>query len=88
MNCLFFEVSAKTEENIKKLLYSSIIELPMFEKYRKNKVEDLIFELEQNNNDSKLNASGLLDSGRINNELNISSDRESVLGSTKNKCNC
>ncbi len=93
MNCLFFEVSAKTEENIKKMLYTSIIELPMFDKYRHLKVEDLIEELENSNNnnavnDSKLNNSGMLESSRNNNELNINSDRDIKSDKKREKCKC
>jgi len=95
MNCLFFEVSAKTEENIKKMLYTSIIELPIFDKYRNNKIEDLIDELENSNNanntlnDSKLNNSGMLESSRNNNnELNINSDRDINSNRRREKCKC
>lgn len=95
MNCLFFEVSAKTEENVKKMLYTSIIELPMFDKYRNSKVEDLIEELENSNNinnllnDSKLNNSGMLESSRNNNnELNINSDRDMKITKKREKCKC
>lgn len=94
MNCLFFEVSAKTEENVKKMLYTSIIQLPMFDKYRNMKVEDLMEELENNNNgnalnDSKLNNSGMLESSRNNNnELNINSDRDMKSNKKREKCKC
>ena len=56
MNCFFFEVSAKTEDNIKKMLYTSIVELPVFDKYRTLKVQDLIEELENNNNELNINS--------------------------------
>ena len=94
MNCLFFEVSAKTEDNVKKMLYTSIVELPMFDKYRNLKVEDLIEELENCNNsnalnDSKLNNSGMLESSRNNNnELNINSDRDMKTAKKREKCKC
>ena len=92
MKCLYFEVSAKTDENVKKMLYSSLVELPFFDKYRKNKVEDLLEELENNNNqtsmnNSGLNNSGMLESGRNNNILNINSSREADL-TKKEKCKC
>lgn len=68
----------------------------MFEKYRNNKIDDLIEELENSNNnnnsfiDSKLNNSGMLESSRNNNlELKINSDRESVINhNKKEKCKC
>ena len=45
--CLFFEISAKSQENIKNMLYSSIVELPMFSKIKQNypNKENLIREL-------------------------------------------
>jgi len=94
MNCFFFEVSAKTEDNIKKMLYTSIVELPVFDKYRTLKVQDLIEELENCNNnkwlnDSKLNNSGILESSRNNNnELNINSDRDIKTLKKREKCKC
>jgi hypothetical protein len=94
MNCFFFEVSAKTEDNIKKMLYTSIVELPMFDKYRTLKVQDLIEELENCNNnnslnDSKLNNSGILESSRNNNnELNINSDRDIKTLKKHEICKC
>lgn len=73
------------------MLYSSIVELPFFDKYRKNN-EDLIEELENNNNqtlnNSGLNNSGMLESSRNNNNiLNINSDRE-IDTNKKEKCKC
>ena len=75
------------------MLYTSIIELPMFDKYRHLKVEDLIEELENSNNnnavnDSKLNNSGMLESSRNNNELNINSDRDIKSDKKREKCKC
>ena len=77
------------------MLYTSIIELPMFDKYRNLKVEDLIEELENSNNnnntlnDSKLNNSGMLESSRNNNnELNINSDRDIKAKQKREKCKC
>jgi hypothetical protein len=34
---LFFEISAKTNENVKTLFYSVVAELPFFEQYNNNK---------------------------------------------------
>lgn len=74
------------------MLYSSLVELPFFDKYRKNNVEDLLEELENNNNtcmnNSGLNNSGMLESSRNNNNiLNINSDRE-MEPRKKEKCKC
>ena len=41
---LFFEISAKTGDNVKKMFYSVIAELPFFEEFNTNKVK-LINEL-------------------------------------------
>lgn len=94
-NCLYFEVSAKTDENVKKMLYSSLVELPFFDKYRKNNknLNELLEELEHNNaqtclDNSGLNNSGMLESSRNNNNiLNINSPRENE-EEKKKKCNC
>lgn len=51
--CLFFEVSAKTNENIKKMFYSVVVELPYFTGLKLNKMK-LINDLENENNESKL----------------------------------
>jgi hypothetical protein len=74
------------------MLYSSLVELPFFDKYRKDNIEDLLEELENNNNtclnNSGLNNSGMLESSRNNNNiLNINSDREMEL-TKKEKCKC
>jgi hypothetical protein len=41
---MFFEISAKTGENVRKMFYSVIAELPFFEEYNTNKAK-LISEL-------------------------------------------
>jgi hypothetical protein len=96
-NCAYFEVSAKTDENIKKMLYSSLVELPFFDKYKKdNNIDDLIEELDNDNNNnvcmnnSGLNNSGMLESSRNNNNiLNINSDRDDSNNLNKReKCKC
>ena len=74
------------------MLYSSLVELPFFDKYRKGNDVDLLEELENNNNqtlnNSGLNNSGMLESSRNNNNiLNINSDRE-VEPNKKEKCKC
>jgi hypothetical protein len=45
---MFFETSAKTNENIRKMFYSAIAELSFFEQFNKNK-DSLIDELEEEN---------------------------------------
>jgi|LauGreDrversion4_2_1035121.scaffolds.fasta_scaffold1602742_1 hypothetical protein len=86
----YFEVSAKTGENMKKMVYSSIAELPFFENL---KIEDVITELEQENsqqnkdtNSSQLGIgqnSSILDSSRGTMQFN-----RSEIIQKKNKCNC
>lgn len=46
---LFFEVSAKNGENVNKMMYSCIAELPFFEQYQSGNKEDLVKELEGGN---------------------------------------
>ena len=46
---LFFEVSAKNGENVNKMMYSCIAELPFFEQYESGNKEDLVKELEGGN---------------------------------------
>ena len=47
---MFFEVSAKNGENINKMMYSCIAELPFFEQFQIDNKEQLIKELEGGNN--------------------------------------
>ncbi len=65
---MFFEVSAKDDSNIQKMLFHSIAELPFFDAFKTDRMSDLIGELELENNDTKLNMSGI-DSAR--NEIQI-----------------
>ena len=46
---LFFEVSAKNGENVNKMMYSSIAELPFFEQFQAGNKDDLVKELEGGN---------------------------------------
>jgi GTPase SAR1 family protein len=46
---VFYEVSARTGENVNKMMYSCIAELPFFEQYQTGTKESLINELEANN---------------------------------------
>ena len=52
----FFEVSAKTSENINKMLYTAIAELPFFEQYQIKNKNELIEELEKINKDKNDNS--------------------------------
>lgn len=53
---LFFEVSAKNGENVNKMMYSSIAELPFFEQFQAGNKDDLIKELEGGNNKKSQNS--------------------------------
>ena len=53
---MFFEVSAKSGENINKMMYSCIAELPFFEQFQIDNKEQLIKELEGGNNKKEQNS--------------------------------
>lgn len=53
---LFFEVSAKNGENVNKMMYSCIAELPFFEQFQGGNKDDLIKELEGGNNKKSQNS--------------------------------
>ena len=53
---LFFEVSAKNGENINKMMYSCIAELPFFEQFQIDNKEQLIKELEGGNHKKEQNS--------------------------------
>jgi GTPase SAR1 family protein len=52
----FFEVSAKNGENVNKMMYSCIAELPFFEQFQIDNKEQLIKELEGGNNKKEQNS--------------------------------
>ena len=54
--CFFFEVSAKNGENINKMMYSCIAELPFFEQFQFENKEQLIKDLEGGNNKKEQNS--------------------------------
>lgn len=88
-NCLFFEVSAKEETNVQKMLYFSIAELPFFEPFKTERVSDLVGELEQENNETKLSmSSNIIDSMRndltVKNSMKMTPDRPYK----KQNCKC
>ena len=53
---MFFEASAKTGENINRMMYSCIAELPFFEQFQVSNKEQLIKELEGGNNKKEQNS--------------------------------
>ena len=53
---LFFEVSAKNGENINKMMYSCIAELPFFEQFQGDNKDNLVKELEGGNNKRSQNS--------------------------------
>jgi GTPase SAR1 family protein len=53
---MFFEVSAKNGENINKMMYSCIAELPFFEQFQIGNKEQLIKELEGGNHKKEQNS--------------------------------
>ena len=53
---LFFEVSAKNGDNINKMMYSCIDELPFFEQFQIENKEQLIKDLEGGNNKKEQNS--------------------------------
>ena len=53
---LFFEVSAKNGENVNKMMYSCIAELPFFEQFQLENKDQLIKELEGGNNKKEQNS--------------------------------
>ena len=53
---MFFEVSAKNGENVNKMMYSCIAELPFFEQFQIDNKEQLIKELEGGNNKKEQNS--------------------------------
>jgi GTPase SAR1 family protein len=87
-NCMFFEVSAKTDTNIQKMLFHSIAELPFFDAFKSDRRSDLVGELEMENNDTKLNMSGL---DSVRNEIQIKNAIEKSNKATpmkKKNCSC
>lgn len=94
---MYFEVSAKTQENIKKMVYTSVAELPIFDQYKTNHkldISNLIQELEQQN-EAKLNMSSSVNDTSVRaNDLKLSYDnieaKKNVEKSLdyKKKCNC
>ena len=80
----YFEMSAKTGDNMKNMIYNSIYELPFFDQYRL-KDEDIIGELELENNGAEKNGNNLsiLDSSRGTIQIN-----RSEIKTKGNNCKC
>jgi len=95
--CLHFEISAKSQDGIKKMLYSSIVELPMFAKIKEkySNKEILVKEMEEQN-EEKVGNSTLNDSTFRAPDLKLSFATESnndnstrdVKFPQKKKCDC
>lgn len=98
----FFEISAKEETNLQKMLYSSVAELPFFQSFSSERTtkEEIINDLVVENNESSANPRILTDSQNSKN-LNVqgfvpdstianqSSVGEGAEGKkNKKKCNC
>ena len=88
-NIPFFEVSAKTDENIKNMFYHMVVELPTFAENNNNK-ENLIKELLQEN--GVVNAQEGINPGVAQpqtNTINIGGSEKPVEKSNKKKgCHC
>ena len=85
---LYFEISAKSEDNMKKAFYSSIVELSFFEMYQDINKEKIIKELEsenENNKDSNKNKDTLFKNETNENKINIIGEKPTK---NSNKCKC
>jgi Ras-related protein Rab-6A len=85
-NMLYFEISAKTGENMKKMIFGSISSLPFFQQYKLSN-DELLKELEGENCDSARSNnkdSSFLDSSRTG----ISIKGNEIYLKNSNKCKC
>ena len=88
-NIFYFEISAKTGENITKLIYTSVAELPFFEQFKVSHEDVQIFnELENENSEKNTGSSGannlsILDSSRGTIHIN-----RSEIVEKKRDCKC
>lgn len=84
-NIPYFEVSAKTNEGLKKMFYSVIAELSVFDDGEDK--QTLIKELEkENENESKDDAVDTASNRNQQGELNVQGAKKSE--NKKSKCNC
>lgn len=81
-------MSARNDSNVQKMLYSSVAELPFFESFKTEQAVDLVGELEMENNDTKLNASSMIDSSRNDIQIKNASILENGKNNIKSKCKC
>ena len=85
---LYFETSAKTGENVNRMLYTCIVELPFFQQFEnldKNKaIEDLML-IYNKINTSVLNVPNQNKDDKVNNdrEMNVNKDQLQVRGMSK-----
>ena len=82
----FFEVSAKTNENIKLMFYTVIANLPTFAEESKNK-ESLIKELQEENGVVNIQEGSNMPNNNQGN-ININGKTKSVIQKKKNGCGC
>ncbi len=88
---MYFEISAKNEDNIKKAFYSSIAELNFFDMNPNYNKEKLIKELEIENENNKDNDKNnfLFKKENHENQININNNGDTKSNTKKsNKKNC
>ena len=81
---MFFETSAKTNENIRKSFYSALAELPFFEQFNMNK-NKLIDELEEEN---EVKVTGPTLKEPATNNINVRDVQEKTQINKKSRCKC
>ncbi len=80
---MFFETSAKTNENIRQAFYSALAELPFFEQFSMNK-NKLIDELEEEN---EVKVTGPTIKEPAVNHINVKGVTENNIGK-RSRCKC
>ena len=86
-NMAFFEVSAKTNQNIKNTFYTVVADLPTFAENGVNKenlIKELIIENGVENVQEGVNANSI----QTNNQMNIGGQQRKVLKNKKKGCGC
>jgi hypothetical protein len=86
-NCNFFEVSAKSDTNMQKMLFHSIVELPFFESFKTGRMDNIVGELELENNETKGNASSFMESYRQN-DIKVIGRKYPVSKNIRQNCKC
>ena len=85
---MYFEISAKNEDNVKKAFYTSIAELNFFEISQDTTKEKIIKDLEsenENNKDNDKNKEVLFKNENPENKINIIGEKTSK---NSNNCKC